>query len=45
MFWFLVLVVVLAIAAYKFRVPLMAKLTGQPQSRIQRALDRRKQQR
>jgi F0F1-type ATP synthase membrane subunit b/b' len=45
MFWFfvLVVVVVLAVAAYKFRVPLLAKLLGQPESRIQQALDRRKQ--
>jgi hypothetical protein len=42
MFWFLVLLVVLAVAAYKFRVPLLAKLTGQSQSRIQQALERRK---
>jgi hypothetical protein len=43
MFWFLVLVVVLAVVAYKFRVPLLAKILGQPESRIQRALDRRKE--
>jgi hypothetical protein len=43
MFWFLVLVVVLAVVAYKFRVPLLAKILRQPESRIQRALDRRKQ--
>jgi len=42
MFWFLVLLVVLAVVAYKFRVPLLAKITGQSQTRIQQALDRRK---
>jgi hypothetical protein len=41
--WFIFLVLVVgAIAAYKYRVPLLAKLTGQPQQRIQRAIDRRK---
>jgi hypothetical protein len=41
--WFIFLVLVVgAIAAYKYRVPLIAKLTGQPQHRIQRAIDRRK---
>jgi hypothetical protein len=43
MFWFFVILVVLAIVAYKFRVPLLAKILGQPESRIQRALERRKQ--
>ena len=42
--WFIFLVIVVgAVAAYKFRVPLIAKLTGQPQHRIQRAIDRRKE--
>lgn len=41
--WFIFLVLVVgAIAAYKYRVPLIAKLTGQPQARIQRAIDRKK---
>ena len=41
--WFIFLVLVVgAVAAYRFRVPLIAKLTGQPQHRIQRAIDRRK---
>ncbi|WP_185444202.1 hypothetical protein [Kribbella qitaiheensis] len=44
MFWFILLVLVVgAVAAYRFRVPLIAKLTGQPQHRIQRAIDRRKE--
>ena len=42
MFWFIVLVIILAVAAYKFRVPLLAKVLGQPQSRIERRLNRRK---
>jgi hypothetical protein len=42
MFWFIVLVIVLAVAAYKFRVPLLAKILGQPQSRIERRLNRGK---
>jgi hypothetical protein len=45
MFWFIVLVIVAVVAAYRFRVPLIAKLTGQPQQRIQRAIDKRKQNR
>jgi len=46
MFWFIVLVLVVgAVAAYRFRVPLIAKLTGQPQHRIQRAIDKRKENR
>ncbi|GAA0953604.1 hypothetical protein GCM10009554_58190 [Kribbella koreensis] len=42
-FFILLVVVVVAVAAYKFRVPLIAKLTGQPQHRIQRAIERRKE--
>lgn len=42
MFWFLVLLVVVAIVAYKFRVPLLSKVLGQPESRVKAALDRRK---
>jgi hypothetical protein len=44
--WFiLILLVVGAVAAWKFRVPLLAKLTGQPERRIQRAIDKRKEDR
>ncbi|CUR54499.1 conserved hypothetical protein [metagenome] len=39
MFWFLVLLVVIGVLAYRFRVPLLAKLLGQPQSRIERRLN------
>ncbi|WP_262347567.1 MULTISPECIES: hypothetical protein [unclassified Nocardioides] len=42
MFWILLLVVVLGVAAYRFRVPLLAKILGQPQSRIERRLEQRK---
>jgi hypothetical protein len=42
-FFILLVLIVGAIAAYKFRVPLIAKLTGQPQHRIQRAIERRKE--
>lgn len=41
MFWIL-LIVVAAVLAYKFRVPLLAKILGQPQSRVARQLNRRK---
>ena len=41
MFWIL-LIVVAAVVAYKFRAPLLAKLLGQPQSRIERRLGQRK---
>ena len=41
--WFIFIVLVVGvIAAYKYRVPLLAKILGQPQHRIQRAIDRRK---
>ncbi|WP_281283779.1 hypothetical protein [Nocardioides dongxiaopingii] len=42
MFWILLLLVVLGVAAYRFRVPLLAKILGQPQSRIERRLEQRK---
>ncbi|WP_340540875.1 hypothetical protein [Nocardioides sp. GXZ039] len=41
-FWILLIVVVAAVAAYRFRVPLLAKILGQPESRIQRQLERRR---
>ncbi|MEU4197808.1 hypothetical protein AB0E69_38345 [Kribbella sp. NPDC026611] len=41
--WFIFLVIVVGVvAAYKYRVPLLAKLTGQRPERIQRAIDRKK---
>lgn len=42
MFWFLVILVLVAVLAYKFRVPLLAKITGQSETRIRQALERRK---
>jgi hypothetical protein len=38
-FLILIVLIVAAVAAYKFRVPLIAKITGQPQSRIERRLN------
>jgi Sec-independent protein translocase protein TatA len=42
MIWFLILVIVAAVVVYRFRLPILAKLLGQSQSRVQRALDRKK---
>jgi hypothetical protein len=43
MFWIILLViVVVGFVAWKVRVPLMAKVLGQSQSRIDRQLNRRK---
>jgi hypothetical protein len=42
MFWVIVLIVVVAVLAYRFRVPLLAKLLGQDKSRIERRLNQRK---
>lgn len=42
MLWILLVLVVVGVVAYRFRVPLLAKILGQPQSRIQRQIDRRK---
>ncbi|HSS68879.1 MAG TPA: hypothetical protein VLK34_10035 [Nocardioidaceae bacterium] len=39
--WFLLIVVVL-ILAYVFRVPLLSKVLGQPEERVRRMLSRRK---
>lgn len=41
--WFLILIAILAACAviYVFRVPLLAKVLGQPESRIQHQLDRK----
>ena len=41
-FWILLVVVAAAVVAYKLRVPLLAKVLGQSESRVQRAIDRRK---
>ena len=42
MFWLIVLIVVAAVLAYRFRVPLLAKLLGQDRSRVERRLNRPK---
>lgn len=42
MLWILLVLVVVGLVAYKFRVPLLAKVLGQPESRIQRRLEQRK---
>lgn len=41
-FLIFILVVVLAVAAWKFRVPLMAKVLGQSQSRVNRSINKRR---
>ena len=42
MLWILIVLVVAGVLAYKFRVPLLAKVLGQPESRVKRQLERRK---
>lgn len=41
-FLVLVILVVLGVVAYRYRVPLIAKITGQKEDRIRRALEQRK---
>ncbi len=41
MFWLVVIVIALVVA-YRFRVQLLARVLGQPESRIQQQLERRK---
>jgi len=41
MFWIL-LIVVVAVVLYKFRVPILARILGQDESRVRRQLNRRK---
>ena len=38
----LVILVVVGVVAYRYRVPLIARVTGQKESRIRRALEQRK---
>lgn len=42
--WFLILValVVVGFVAYRMRVPLLARILGQPESRVARQLNRRR---
>ena len=42
MFWIIVLLIVVGVGAWRFRVPLLAKVLGQPESRIERQLGRKK---
>jgi hypothetical protein len=42
MFWVILLVIVAGVLAYRFRVQLLAKILGQPESRVQRQIGRRK---
>jgi hypothetical protein len=42
MLWVIVLIVVAAVLAYRFRVPLLAKVLGQDRSRVERRLNGRK---
>jgi hypothetical protein len=41
MLWFL-LIVVLGVAAYRYRVKILAKVLGQPEGRIERQIGRKK---
>lgn len=41
LFWIL-LIVLAAVVVYKFRVPIIARLTGQEPARIERRLNQRK---
>ena len=41
-FWILLAVVAAAFVVYKFRVPVLARVLGQPEARIRGAIDRRK---
>ncbi len=41
MFW-LLLIVVLGVVAYRYRVKILAKVLGQPERRIQRQIERKK---
>ncbi|GAB2872013.1 hypothetical protein [Nocardioides pacificus] len=40
-FWILLGLVAAAVVVYKFRVPILAKVLGQPPARIERHLERR----
>ena len=42
MWWILLLLAVAVVVAYRVRVPLLAKLLGQPEHRIERRLNRGK---
>jgi hypothetical protein len=42
MLWLILLVLAVGVLAYRFRVPLMAKVLGQSPSRVDRQLKRRR---
>jgi Sec-independent protein translocase protein TatA len=42
MLWIILLIVVALVVAYKYRLAILSKVLGQSQSRVQRALERRK---
>lgn len=42
MIWVILAVVVVGFVLWKLRVPLLAKILGQPQSRIERQINRKK---
>jgi hypothetical protein len=42
MFKILLVLIVVGFVLWRFRVPIMAKVLGQPESRIQRQVDRRR---
>ena len=42
MLWIILLVVVLGVLAYRYRVPLLARILGQDEARVRRQLNRRK---
>jgi hypothetical protein len=44
MIWFLIVLILVAVVAYRFRLQILSKLLGQSQSRVQRALERRKRE-
>ncbi len=44
MLWFLIVLALIGFVAYRYRLQLLSKLLGQSQSRVQRALDRKKRE-
>lgn len=44
MVWIVIVLVVAAVVAYRYRLQILAKLLGQSQSRVQRALERKRRQ-
>lgn len=42
MLWVLLILVVVGVVAYRMRVPLLAKILGQDQGRVERRLNQRK---